>query len=287
MIYSLKNAYLTVQFTSFGGEISSVKNKDNHEYMHVRDEVWQRTNPVLFPFCGLQKDDCFIYEDKTYKGLRHGFARDCEFVREQVNQDSITFSLTYDDKLLKKYPFKFKLSIIYKLLKNELFIDYQVENLDDKTMYFGVGAHPGFNIKYKDNKMSDYYYLFNEYEEAYELKGTKGLTNGKKELTFKGHKLLIDEHLFDHDSKMFKGLNSNMVSLVSDKSPYRIDVTFPKNSYLLVWAPRGLQDFVCIEPWQTPNGFTDDNHLLKDMKDIVALEKQSVFHYKYSIKYHE
>lgn len=41
---------------------------------------------------------------------------------------------------------KFNFEIRYRLEENKLYTTYQVDNEDDKEMYFAVGGHPGFNL---------------------------------------------------------------------------------------------------------------------------------------------
>ena len=45
----------------------------------------------------------------------------------------------------RAYPYAFCLSLAYELKDGILFMEYQVENRDQRDMWYAIGAHPGFN----------------------------------------------------------------------------------------------------------------------------------------------
>ena len=147
MRYTLENENLKVEIDSFGAEIKSVKRKsDNFEYMWCGDKkYWGRTSPVLFPFVGAPKNKEYRYDGKTYTMGQHGFARDMEFTLEAQTEENISFVLTDTAETCEKYPFHFALHIGYELCKNEVKVNWTVENTDTKELYFSIGAHPAFN----------------------------------------------------------------------------------------------------------------------------------------------
>ena len=60
----LKTEQLSVQFQTFGGALSSIKDKDGIEYLWQGDPTyWSGQAPVLFPICGSVRNDtvCFIH----------------------------------------------------------------------------------------------------------------------------------------------------------------------------------------------------------------------------------
>ena len=76
----IKNEQLTVEISSLGAELQSIKDAQGNEYLWDGDEqYWNRHSPILFPIvCGLWKDTYRI-DGKEYQLGRHGFARDTEF----------------------------------------------------------------------------------------------------------------------------------------------------------------------------------------------------------------
>lgn len=81
MVIELKNEQLTVQFSEFGGTLSSIKDKDDVEYLcQGNPEYLSGQAPVLFPICGSLRNDWAIYrpaERPHFTGIipRHGLVR--------------------------------------------------------------------------------------------------------------------------------------------------------------------------------------------------------------------
>ena len=108
----------------------------------------------------------YTVDGKTYELPQHGLARVRDFEMIEQTKNSISFELKYSEDTLKVYPFKFSLIIKYTLNDINLSIDYIVKNLDTKEMYFSIGAHPAFMCPIENDKFDDYYFEFNEKENA-------------------------------------------------------------------------------------------------------------------------
>jgi galactose mutarotase-like enzyme len=143
----IKNEYLTVEVSSLGAELQSVKDANGKEYLWQADPAyWNRHSPILFPIvCGLWKDT-YRTEGGTYKLGRHGFARDTEFKLIAKSDTKVTFALNESEETLKNYPYKFNLAITYRLDGNKIRVIWHVENTDSKEIHFQIGGHPAFNV---------------------------------------------------------------------------------------------------------------------------------------------
>ncbi|MFZ2694662.1 MAG: aldose 1-epimerase family protein, partial [Lactococcus raffinolactis] len=121
MTIELKNEYLTVQFKTLGGQLTSIKDKDGIEYLWQADpNYWNGQAPILFPICGSLRNDWAIYrpqESPFFTGLisRHGFVRKEEFILEEVNDNSVTFSIKPNAEMLDNYLYQFELRVVYTL----------------------------------------------------------------------------------------------------------------------------------------------------------------------------
>ena len=163
MDYQIKNNNLTVTISNQGAEVQSVRdNNSQREFIWQADpKVWGRHAPVLFPIVGRLKDDQYQYDGQTYHLGQHGFARDSVFEIKDHEDETITFVLRANEKTLAKYPFNFELEVKYSLEENSLKEEFIVKNLDDKTMIFGIGGHPGFNLPTNEKiSKEDYYFKF-------------------------------------------------------------------------------------------------------------------------------
>lgn len=53
MKYELKNEFLSVTLTTFGGTFTSIKDRYGIEYLwQGNEQYWKGQAPILFPICG-------------------------------------------------------------------------------------------------------------------------------------------------------------------------------------------------------------------------------------------
>ena len=71
---TIKNNELTVEISSLGAELQSVKYNDKEYLWHGDPAVWGKRAPVLFPICGGLKENKYVYEGKEYTLFKHGFS---------------------------------------------------------------------------------------------------------------------------------------------------------------------------------------------------------------------
>ena len=74
---ALQNENLSIVVNSFGGALSSIRDKDGTEYLWQGDKrYWSGQAPVLFPICGsLRNDRAMIGGGKETCMPRHGIVR--------------------------------------------------------------------------------------------------------------------------------------------------------------------------------------------------------------------
>ena len=140
-----------------GAELTSIL-KDGNEMLFDGKTFWNRQSPILFPIVGQIKEGKTQIEGKIYEMSQHGFARDMEFQEIEENH----YILKYNEQTLKKYPYKFELHVIYKIVEDALQVTYEVKNIDNKKIYFGIGGHPAFKCDYSTG---DYEIVFEQNEE--------------------------------------------------------------------------------------------------------------------------
>lgn len=271
---TLENDELKVVLSSKGAElISLVDKKDQTEYIWKGDEnIWGYHAPNLFPIVGGLKDDTLWVDGQSFPMKRHGFARTSHFRKIEAAPHQAIFRLRYDEETLKSYPYKFEFQVIYHLKGRTLEVLYKVINMDDKTVYFSLGAHPAFNVPFaKGEKFEDYSLEFQLDDEllTHQL-SEKGLFNGET-APVKTNKqtLKLDKSLFEKDALVFKNLKSRAVILKSSFSNKSLKVEFPHFNYLGIWS-KSDAPFVCIEPWL---GCADSEGESKDIKLKEAIQK--------------
>lgn len=270
MLYTLKNSYLTVKIHEKGATLWSIKDHDDNEYLWQGDpDYWNDRAPNLFPYIARMTKGSYTLKGNTYKMDIHGFAKDMIFKAKQISDTHVIFTIKNTEETYKQYPYNFYFSVVYKLENAKLKIKYCVNNNDEKTMYFGIGGHPGFNVPFEENTVFEDYYL--EFDAVSDVKrvcfSDDCFVTGELStfLLEDGKRLSLKHSLFDDDAIVLKDMAQG-VTLTSGKGNKGVCVTYPDMSYLGIWhIPKTDAPYICIEPWSS----------LPSRKDVVEdLEKQ-------------
>ena len=282
---------LKIQTKKEGAELTSIQYNDKEmlfQGAQVLDSngntFWKRQAPILFPIVGQLKNSKKEIEGKKYEMSQHGFARDMKFEEISKTENEHHYMLKYNEETLKKYPYKFELHVIYEIEKDTLIVTYKLKNVDEKSIYFGLGGHPAFNCDYSNG---EYEIAFSENEDEIEfLKLKDGLIDTEiADNILEDNKIYLKENTFDNDAVIMKNIKSNKVVLQNHKTNKKIlEFDFTGFPYLALWSKKGAP-FVCIEPWQNTADRIDSTQIYKDKENIIKLEKNKEFECKYSIKF--
>ena len=282
---------LNIQTKKSGAELTSIQ-YNGKEMLFQGAKVldsngniyWKRQAPILFPIVGQLKNSQTQIEGEIYEMSQHGFARDMDFEEISKTENEHHYMLKYNEETLKKYPYKFELHVIYEIIGDTLTVTYKVKNIDDKTIYFGLGGHPAFNCDYSNG---EYEIVFSENEDKIVfLKLKNGLIDTEKaQNILQDNKIYLKEDTFDNDAVIMKNLKSNKVTLQNHRTNQKIlEFDFTEFPYLALWSKKGAP-FVCIEPWQNTADKIDSNQIFKDKENINQLEPDQVFSCKYNVKF--
>lgn len=289
MNYKLKNDVLEISVSAKGAELTSIKDDKGKEYLWQGDErYWNRQSPILFPFIGRLKNREFIYEGKTYPMMQHGFARDIEFNCIEEKKDEIWFEITDNEETYGLYPFKFLLKIGYRLVGNELEVLWEVKNTDNKTMYFNIGAHPGFNCPIDGEADKVGYFLefnSNGNPKYYGSDAGSGLRLSKlHELKLENGRSAVTKEYFDETTYIFEDKQISEVSIVKPNGEKYVTVKFDM-PILAIWSMEKMNaPFICLEPWIGRCDRIEFNGELVDRECNVVLNAGEVFKNTYSIE---
>lgn len=277
MRFHLENDYLAISVDTHGAELSSIINKkENKEMLWQGDpEYWGRKSPVLFPVVGKYKKGKTTYEGKEYSLGQHGFARDMEFVIAEKTSNKLTFILESNHKTLEVYPFNFRLTCTFQLVDNKIIVGWEVQNTDNKKIYFSIGAHPAFYCKKGKTILN-----MNSENLKYSLVNADGLYTPKK-YDVKSEFVLHDS-IFDNDALIIENSNVTEVSLVDNDKEY-ITVKFDAPLFG-IWSPtKKNAPFVCIEPWFGRCDAEDFNGDITEREWSNALEIGEKWYKEYEI----
>ena len=283
----LKNEQLTVTVRELGAELTALRhNLHQVEYIWPGKPDWPKHSPVLFPVVGALNKGHFRYQGKQYAMGRHGFARERSFAIEEQRDDQVTFRLDSDALTLAQYPFPFRFRIWYLLKEDTLSVNYQVTNTGTQPLHFSLGAHPAFNVPLIQGLAYDDYYLqFSVKESAERWPITPdGLIAAESIPFFRNEdRLALKKSLFYKDALVFKTIQSDRISIQTDKSPHGLEVHMPGFPFLGLWSAKDA-DFVCIEPWC---GIADTDNFqgeISEKEGIITLDPAAEFIRQWSVK---
>lgn len=243
MLYNLENDILKISVDTHGAELSSIYRKDERREMlwHGDPEFWGRKSPVLFPVVGKYKNGKTTYNGKEYALGQHGFARDSEFTLIEQSENKLVFALESNEETLTKYPFKFRLICSFELENDKIIVGWKVENTDDKTIHFSIGAHPAFYCEKSKTVLT-----MNAENLKYSLVNSDGLYTPEKYDV--DSSFVLHDDIFDKDALIIENSNVTEVSLVDNNKKY---ITIKFDAPLFgIWSPtKKKAPFVCVEPW--------------------------------------
>lgn len=287
--YELKNSDITLTIESKGAEMKSLKsNSTGMEYLWQADPAfWGRTSPILFPVVGNYKNQTTFYEGKTITLSQHGFARDTEFDLLSQTEDTIWFSTNSTEETYEKYPFHFRLSIGYKIENSTVTVLWKVENPDEKTLHFSIGAHPAFNCPLQTGEKQSDYSLFFDTVKPLESSviGADGFVSEETEFFHtKEGRLAITPNLFDNDTMVIEHDQTHQVSLLTPEGKEYVKVSFTA-PLVGIWTPiKKNAPFICIEPWYGRSDRSKFNQQLTEREYGQTLESGQLFEASYTIE---
>ncbi len=274
---TLKSGNTTAVITTKGAQMISFKGENGREVIWQADPaVWNSHSPILFPVCGIAKDDKVIIDGVAYPMTKHGFARYPEYTIEKVGEDFVDLVLTPTEESKAQYPFEFIFHVIFTLRKNGFRADFIVENKSDRVMPFCVGGHPAFIVPMEEGAVyEDYRIVFPCKESGRSLLVSGGLINGEEIIPLEnGTTLALKHDWFDtRDTLIFDNANSRSVDLVHKTSGKGLRISYPKMEVLAVWSmPNKNADYVCLEPWHGTPGIVDESGRFEDKPYATLLQ---------------
>lgn len=323
MIYTLKNSEMEVQVSSKGGELVSLRDAEQTEYIWIGDATyWKRHAPQLFPCIGRLTNNQYRMDGALHEMGQHGFLRDYELTKieseeqgttvragtetacaaadpssavchqagDAAGAESVTslhLRLTSDASTRQLYDREWIVDIFYTLCGKTLSVKFQVQNCDTRTMRFGYGIHPGFNVPLNPALcFEDYRLDFHEVSIPKQMELTERYTisGSMHDYTLEeGRYLPLQHSLFDHDAIILKDM-PHTVTLGSQKDAKKVTVAFPDMPYLGIWhAPETDAPFVCIEPWSSlpsTDGVIDE---FETKPDFITVEPEQTYTNNWSI----
>ena len=280
MIYTIENERFRVSVRNTGAELAGFADKSDGGYEYVRqpDEIWDGQSPLLFPVVGRLRDDVYDVYGQRYTLEKHGFARKLPFEVEKRSTEELVFLLKDDEKTRKQFPFAFELRVRYAFAGDGFVMEHRVKNMNDRTMYFSIGAHPGFNIEMGDKVVLDE----DETASAFRLDANALRAKERLPVFENSRELVITPDVFAEDALIFDGLESKGATVVKADGR-NVHVDFGGAPCLGLWAKPGAK-YVCIEPWYGIDDRFDAQHDFSRKERICSLEAGEEFVFPVTIR---
>ncbi|MFV0380324.1 MAG: aldose 1-epimerase family protein [Anaerorhabdus sp.] len=269
----LENDKIKIEVEKKGAQIISLYNKETSiEHMWDGNEkYWSGISPILFPIIGNTWSKEYFIDDTVYKMNNHGLVRYTEFNLESISDDCLIYSFESNEETLLRYPFKFKLTVEYRLKGSKVNVLYKIENKSERDMPFSFGLHPAFNCPFeKEKKFEDYRLEFSNNETLKGLCGPFNLANEKV--------IELNYPIFEENETLcFENASSSTVQLTDGVHGVKVDVVGYR--WLAFWTPtpNKYAKFICIEPWHGHGDFSESNKSFSEREGTINLSPNKSF----------
>ena len=294
MIVTVSDNKLSVSANTNGATLTSVKRlRDKREFLwQGSEDSWTEQDVVIFPFVARQKDGWYSIDGKRYDMPLHGVCRHADFTEQRVSDSETVLINRYNESTLEKYPFRYEYSVRFKVEGGALEVTHTAKNLDDKLMYFMMGAHPAFNVcaSVKDGKIDT---------GANYIDFLKPISPNYLTLEEKGH-FITGTAPFGTITKLSAGKDVMvkyktvmLTDVGTDKLALRLaegeSVYFNLGEVdvLAFWSMEESGAYICIEPWHGAPDRLDPVRELKDKAFVHTLEPGKTFTYRYKVSFND
>lgn len=284
----IENQALYVEISPHGAELKKIQSKQTGiDYLWDGNGSWKRSAPILFPNIGGLAEEVFVYQGKEYPAPAHGFARDMEFTLKEHSDDRAVFSLCSDTRTAAYFPFSFELEIIYTLEQEVLLVTWHVHNKDTQTMYFSIGAHPGFRLL-PDSKLEDYTLYFDKSARIETRRVIGRYLSAEKELLADACSALpLSAELLEKDAIILEDTGIRRITLRHHEQTHGIWIDLPDLPVVAIWTdPHTVRQarFLCLEPWCGINSLCNDKKAdISQKARVTALAAGATFERTYRI----
>ena len=288
MLYTIHNSDMTVTIDGLGAQLQSITAAGGTEYLWSGDPAyWSSRAPILFPYVGRLTDDTYTCDGRAYQMTRHGFARRTEFSVLTQGKDHITLYMEDSEESRKLYPFAFRFDVSHVLEGSTLVIVYAVESRDGRTMFFGLGGHPGFRVPLEEGRaFTDYRLTFAQPCQPWQVLMSENYMISGREAPYpleNGVDLPLRHDLFDRDAIILKHF-ARSVTLSAGEGTRGLTLSCPRMRYLGIWhQPKTDAPYVCLEPWvslPSREGVVED---LSQQFDLVSLEPRQRYENRWTV----
>lgn len=284
-LYQLSNDTLSVGIAALGAELQFLRMRDGRDLLwDGQAQFWSGRAPILFPIVGRAPDDMIAVNGKIAQMKQHGFARRSIFGLQSADEESACFVLKDCEESRAVYPFRFQLSITYRLSGPTLTVTVAVANTDTREMPFGLGFHPAFAWPLPGAEGAEHVITLDNQAEPPLARLDGGfLDETPLPSPFKQGRLALAHDLFEADAMIFpKGSGEGLRYEAPGTDAPVLQFRCENTPNLGIWTKPGAP-FICIEPWHGMAARIGDGPEIADRPSSVLLGAGETAHFGYSV----
>ncbi|MBR3796734.1 MAG: aldose 1-epimerase family protein [Clostridia bacterium] len=289
MLHTIRNEHFEVTVNELGAQLWSILGADGTQYFWQGDQAyWADRALTIFPYVARLWQGKYMLDGEIHEMPIHGFAPESRFVLIEKTESRMVFALTDSEETRAQYPRRFVFRVAYGLEDDSLAVTYEVENRDEKPMFFGLGGHPGFNVPLEAGKaFTDYRLRFAKpcapmrvgFSPACFVTGEDTLFPLKENTL-----LPLTHDLFDEDAIVLRDM-AREVTLEAEGGAYFVTVSFPDMPYLGIWHwPKKDAPYVCIEPWASLPARHGEVAVFEKQSDLIRLDPGKAYKNRWTIR---
>ncbi len=289
MLHTIRNSHMSVTVSQQGAELQSILGTDGTEYLWQGDaKYWADRAINIFPYVARLVEGSYYLDGEKHQMSIHGIAPYRRFALTHITETEMVFTLDADTDSWKEYPRDFRFSIGYRLFGDTLEVTFEVENQDEKTMYFGLGGHPGFNVPMDPGKtFSDYRIRFGTTSTPFRVGFSSDcFVNGTSPYQLEnGTDIPLSHGLFDEDAIVLGDIPHSVT--LDTSGGHGVTVTYPGMQYLGLWhMPKTDAPYVCIEPWCSLPSQEGTIAVFEEQEDLIRLPADEIYRNVWTIQIH-
>ena len=161
-----------------------------------------------------------------------------------------------------------------------------IENIDNKKIFFNLGAHPAFSTKLYDDTINEYRIVF-EREESFDsplVQSDATLNFGEIARNYyKTKEISLSKDIFSIDTIIIPKVKSKKVWLLNEDNK-GIMLEFSGFPTFCIWSLFEKEaPFVCLEPWYGNNDHHDSKNIFLEKDNLIQLDVSKKFEISYLI----
>ncbi|MEG1394375.1 MAG: hypothetical protein RSD04_01345 [Clostridia bacterium] len=292
MMINIHNNILSVNVNQLGGTLTSFVDKQTSaELLWQGDEKsWTGQDVVIFPFVGRLNNKSYTVDGKKYSLDIHGFVPTTKLDIVEARDQSVTLGCHFDERTLAQYPYKFNFLTTRSVDETAtLTTQFVVENLDDKTIYFGLGGHPGLQLCGETNANGELETTGNflDFGKKVSLRyvtldDNGHFVTGEKDFGAIDELELSKALMRQYKCIILQGMPSQFTFVRKDGKKIKFDIG--DAPFLGVWSDEKFGEYMCVEPWLTLPDTIKPHSELSQKPTILSLEKGKTYTYKYTMQ---